>query len=417
MMYNLNDHAERTNHTSYILHHKLTIHKQMIDKITKSFFERYCIRPSVFRSPGRVNIIGEHTDYNEGFVLPAAIDKNIYVAISKRDDTTINLYATDFNENYSADIQNIKKTSLQWPNYILGVVDQFQKNGCELKGFNMMIDGDVPIGAGLSSSAAVECAVAFALNETFKLGLDKINMVHMAQKAEHVFAGVNCGIMDQFASMLGEKDHVIKLDCRSLEYEYIPFKLDGYKIVLLNTNVKHNLASSEYNIRRQQCEEAVAIVKNFHPSIKSLRDISMDMLDKYVAISHPLIYQRCKYVVKENNRLLSACQDLKKGNIIALGEKMYQAHNGLSKEYEVSCKELDFLVDHVKQIPAVVGARMMGGGFGGCTINLVREDVIDTLIVSTSIAYEEAMKLPLTSYITEIENGTGECKQKTNSFN
>ena len=382
----------------------------MIQKITKAFTEKYNVLPSVFRSPGRVNIIGEHTDYNEGFVLPGAIDKNIYVAISKRSDNIINLFATDFNENFSSNVEDVKKSTVQWANYILGVVDQLQKAGAVLTGFNLLVDGDIPIGAGLSSSAAVECATAFALNEIFELGFDRIKLSFMAQKAEHLFAGVNCGIMDQFASMLGKKDHVIKLDCRSLEYEYIPFKLDGYKIVLLNTNVKHNLASSEYNIRRQQCEEAVAIIKQFHPSIKSLRDVTMDMLDKYVAIEHPLIHQRCKYVVKENMRLFAACEDLKNGNIVALGNKMYQAHVGLSTEYEVSCKELDFLVDHVKLIPGVVGARMMGGGFGGCTINLVQEDVIEKLIKDVSIAYEAAMKLPLTCYIAVIENGTSSCE-------
>lgn len=382
----------------------------MIKKITQTFIEKYNVPPKVFRSPGRVNIIGEHTDYNDGFVLPGAIDKNIYVAISKRNDNVINLYATAFSEDYSMDIQDVKKSPVQWANYILGVVDQFQKAGAVLSGFNLTIDGDVPVGAGLSSSAAVECATAFALNEIFELGFDKIKMCYMAQKAEHVFAGVNCGIMDQFASMLGKKDHVIKLDCRSLEYEYIPFKLDGYKIVLLNTNVKHNLASSEYNIRRQQCEEAVAIIKQFHPSVNSLRDVDFDMLDKYVAISHPLIHQRCKYVVKENTRLLAACEDLKNGNIVALGNKMYQAHTGLSTEYEVSCKELDFLVDYVKLIPGVVGARMMGGGFGGCTINLVQADVIEKLIKDVSVAYEAAMKLPLTTYIAEIENGASSCE-------
>ena len=382
----------------------------MIQKIRKAFLEKYNATPYLFRSPGRVNIIGEHTDYNEGFVLPGAIDKNIYVAVSKRNDNIINLYATDFNEDFSINVEDVKKTPVQWANYILGVVDQLQKAGAVLTGFNLLIDGDVPIGAGLSSSAAVECATAFALNEIFELGFDRIKLIYMAQKAEHVFAGVNCGIMDQFASMLGKKDHVIKLDCRSLEYEYIPFKLDGYKIVLLNTNVKHNLASSEYNIRRQQCEEAVAIIKEFHPSVKSLRDVTMDMLDKYVAIEHPLIHQRSKYIVKENIRLLAACEDLKNGNIVALGNKMYQAHTGLSTEYEVSCKELDFLVNHVKLIPGVVGARMMGGGFGGCTINLVQEDVIEKLIKDVSIAYEAAMKLPLTSYIAVIENGTSRCE-------
>ncbi len=381
----------------------------MIKKITASFFEKFGEQPTVFRSPGRVNILGEHTDYNEGFVLPAAIDKNIYIAISKRNDDTVNLFAVDFNEDFSTNINEIKRSSIQWANYILGVVDQLQKQGLKLSGFNIVIDGDVPIGAGLSSSAAVECATIFALNEIFELGLNRLKMVPLAQKAEHVFAGVNCGIMDQFASMFGKKDHAIKLDCRSLEYEYVPLQLDGYKILLLNTNVKHNLASSEYNTRRQQCEQGVAMIAVHYPNVKSLRDVNLEMLRQYVEPTEPLVYQRCKYVVTENERLLGACEDLKKGDIHALGKKMYETHMGLSFYYGVSCKELDFLVSYVSNIPEVAGARMMGGGFGGCTINLVKEEAIDKIVKDISAAYNEAMKLPLTAHIASIENGTEKC--------
>jgi galactokinase len=381
----------------------------MIEKIKTSFTEKFHEDPSVFRSPGRVNILGEHTDYNEGFVLPAAIDKNIYIAISKRTDNIINLYAADFDENFTTDIDHVKPSSTQWANYILGVVDQLLKQKLILTGFNLVVDGDIPIGAGLSSSAAVECATIFALNEIFELGLDRLTMVPLAQKAEHVFAGVNCGIMDQFASMFGKRDNVIKLDCRSLDYEYVPIKLDGYKILLLNTNVKHNLAASEYNSRRQQCEKGVALIMEHHPSVKSLRDVNIEMLKQYVEPVDPLVYQRCKYVVQENERLLGACEDLKHGDIKALGEKMYQTHMGLRYYYDVSCKELDFLVEYVKNIPAVAGARMMGGGFGGCTINLVKEDAIEELVKNISTAYNEAIKLPLTAYIASIENGTSIC--------
>ena len=381
----------------------------LINKTKASFIERFQEQPIIFRSPGRVNILGEHTDYNEGFVLPAAIDKNIYIAVSKRSDNTINLYATDFAESFTGDIQHVEKTKTQWANYILGVVDQLQKKGYVLTGFNAVVDGDVPIGAGLSSSAALECATIFALNELFELGLDRLMMVPLAQKAEHVFAGVHCGIMDQFASMFGKQDHVIKLDCRSLEYEYVPFKLDGYKILLLNTNVKHNLAASEYNTRRMQCEKGVSFIRQHYPDVKSLRDVTVDMLKQFVEPFDPLVYQRCKYVVQENGRLAEACEDLKRGDIKSLGAKMYQTHNGLRYFYDVSCKELDFLVEYVKNIPEVAGARMMGGGFGGCTINLVQENAIDKLVKDISLAYEEAVNLPLTAYIASIENGTGIC--------
>lgn len=378
----------------------------MLQSIIQSFKEKFNQLPLVFRSPGRVNIIGEHTDYNEGFVLPGAIDKNIWVAISKRDDNEVHLYANDFNESVVVNVAEIKKIKKQWPNYILGVVDQLQQKGASLTGFNLLIDGDIPIGAGLSSSAAVECACIFALNEIFELGFDKNAMVHMAQKAEHIFAGVHCGIMDQFASMLGKKNHLIKLDCRSLEYEYIPFYVKGYKIVLLNTNVKHNLASSEYNVRRKQCEEAVQIIQQHFPQIKSLRQVDLALLNQYVAEENPLAYKRCRYVVEENNRLLGACVDLKLGDIKALGQKMYETHEGLSKVYEVSCPELDFLVNEAKQTSGVVGARMMGGGFGGCTINLVEDAAIEDMIKKLSAGYERTMQLPLTSYIASIENGT-----------
>lgn len=380
----------------------------MLESIVKTFTEKYTAIPRVFRSPGRVNIIGEHTDYNEGFVLPGAINKHIWVGIGKRNDNKINLFASDYNELHSFDVTNIQRSAVQWTNYILGVADQLQKAGCILNGFDLVIDGDVPVGAGLSSSAAVECAVIYALNELFELTVDKIKMVHMAQNAEHSFAGVQCGIMDQFASMMGKKDHVIKLDCRSLNYEYIPCKLEGYKIVLFNSNVKHNLASSEYNVRRQQCEQGVRMLQQFYPEIKSLRDVNMKMLDEHIADAEPLIYQRCKYVVEENARLLMACDYLTRGNITALGKKIFESHEGLSKDYEVSCKELDFLVDLVKINPSVAGARMMGGGFGGCTINLVKEDAIEKLIDSVKTIYEKETKLPLTTYIAEIDNGTSE---------
>lgn len=381
----------------------------MKEKIKTLFIKKFSVEPLIFRSPGRVNILGEHTDYNEGFVLPAAIDKYIYIAISKRTDNEVNLYAADFNEQFSTDINNIQRSSTQWANYILGVVDQLQKKGFTLTGFNAVVDGDVPIGAGLSSSAAVECASIFALNHVFDLGLSKMDMTLMAQKAEHTYAGVNCGIMDQFASMFGKAGHAIKLDCRSLEYEYVPLKLDGYKIVLLNTNVKHNLASSEYNIRRQQCESGVSLVNKHQPGVKSLRDVTLNMLRQYVEPVDPLTYQRCKYVVEENNRLIEACKDLQQGNIKSLGEKMFRTHNGLSYFYQVSCRELDFLVAYVSNLSYVAGARMMGGGFGGCTINLVEENKVDELISNISKVYEQEMKLPLTAYMAVTGNGSEYC--------
>lgn len=379
---------------------------EIIISISKKFYEKFNSKPLVVRSPGRVNIIGEHTDYNEGFVLPAAIDKAIYVAIGKRDDNNIHLYSKEFNEVHEVKIPELKKSEKQWANYILGVTDQILKRGIAIPGFNIVLDGDVPVGAGLSSSAAIECATGFALNELFQLQISKEDIVKMAQKAEHEYAGVMVGIMDMFASVFGKKDHVLKLDCRSLQHEYVPLKLEGIKIVLLNTNVKHSLASSEYNTRRKQCEEGVELIKKHHPEVNSLRDVTMQMLHQYVAPKDEIIFKRCKYVVEENIRLLSGCEDLRNGDIKSLGKKMFQTHDGLSKEYEVSCKELDFLVDYVRDFPAVLGSRMMGGGFGGCTINLVKEEAIEDLITEITIAYKQKMNLDLTAYVAKTEDGT-----------
>ena len=385
----------------------MTIHQSpLIDKVANTFKTLYNEEPVIIRSPGRVNIIGEHLDYNDGFVLPAAIDKAIYLGISKRNDEEIHLHSVDYNENHTVLLKDIKPTKT-WSTYILGVADQLIKRGHKISGFNAVLDGDVPVGAGLSSSAAVECATAFALNEVFSLGLEKMEMVKISQKAEQTFAGVMVGIMDMFASMFGKKDNVIKLDCRSLEYEYKPFKLEGYKIVLFNTNVKHSLSSSEYNTRRKQCEQGVAWVKEHHPNVTALRDVDMNMLRKYVLPKDEVIFKRCKYVVEEIDRLLTGCDDLERGDIKGLGQKMFRTHEGLSKEYEVSCVELDFLVDAVKDNQDVLGARMMGGGFGGCTINIIKDEAIENLQEKLSKEYTKAMGLELTTYIAQIENGTG----------
>jgi galactokinase len=380
---------------------------QIKDTISEVFQQQFGAVPIVVRSPGRINIIGEHTDYNEGFVLPAAIDKAAYIAASLRDDDEIHLMAMDLNESFSIKLSDMRPVGdISWPNYILGSAAQFIKRGVKLPGFNMVLSSDVPIGAGLSSSAAVECAVVFALNELLKTDIDRLTMVQMAQKAEHEFAGVMCGIMDQFASMMGKKDYVLKLDCRSLEYEYVPFKLEGIKVLLLNTNVKHSLASSEYNTRRKECETAVEWVREKVQGVNSLRNVTEQMLDSYVLPNDKLIDKRSRFVVQEIERLNEGCKDLQGGDLQALGKKMFATHDGLSKMYEVSCKELDWLVDKVRDKKNVIGARMMGGGFGGCTINLVKENAIEELVASLKPAYEKEMKLPLTYYIASIENGT-----------
>ena len=380
---------------------------QIIEDLKNVFQDQFQAKPIIVRSPGRINIIGEHTDYNDGFVLPAAIDKAAYIAISLRDDDEIHLIAMDLNQKYSVHLIDLKPVGdMVWPNYILGSAAQFLQNGVKLTGFNAVLTSTVPIGAGLSSSAAIECATVFALNELLQTNFEKLEMVKMAQKAEHDYAGVICGIMDQFASMMGKKDCLIKLDCRSLEYEYVPFKLDGIKVLLLNTSVKHSLASSEYNNRRKECKTAVDWVSEHVQGINSLRNVTEEMLSNYVLIKDERIDKRSRYVVQEINRLVEVCSYLENGNLIELGKNMFATHDGLSKMYQVSCKELDWLVDKVRNNPNVLGARMMGGGFGGCTINLVKENAIDELVTCLQFNYEKEMDLPLTYSVASIDNGT-----------
>ncbi|MCX2493060.1 galactokinase [Pedobacter sp. PF22-3] len=373
----------------------------------KSTFKRlFNAEPILVRSPGRINIIGEHTDYNGGFVMPAAIDKAIYVAISKREDDEIHLFSESYQQFDISSAKSLNKSENSWANYILGVADQLKERGYRLGGFNFYIDGDVPLGAGLSSSAAVECATGFALDQLFSLNVPKMDIALIAQKAEQTFAGVNCGIMDQFASVFGKKDQAIMLDCRSMKHIYIPLKLDGYKLLLLNTNVKHALADSAYNTRRAQCEQGVAWVREHYPNVNTLRDVDLSMLETHVKPKDEEVFTKCSFVVKEIGRLLTAAEQLENGNLQGLGNLMFETHQGLSKDYEVSCKELDFLVEAVKPLDYVLGARMMGGGFGGCTINIVKEEKIADLIEELSSKYLLQFGLKLDSYTVQTDNGT-----------
>ncbi|TPE44025.1 galactokinase [Pontibacter mangrovi] len=379
----------------------------MINEIIEKFKELYQQEPTVVRSPGRVNLIGEHTDYNDGFVLPAAIDKEIYFAIAPNGQEICRVHA--FNESQSDTFKlekHIEPSAGGWVNYIKGVVAQFIKANYEIGGFDLVFGGNVPIGAGLSSSAAVECGLAFGLNHIFNLGVEKFELVKMAQKAEHEYAGVKCGIMDQFASMFGKEGHVVKLDCRSLEYTYYSSDLEGYRIVLCDTQVKHSLASSEYNTRRQECEAGVALLQKHYPQVQSLRDVTIGMLEQHQADFEPVIYKRCKYVVSENNRVEEACQHLQEGNLKAFGENMYASHAGLQHDYEVSCPELDFLVDQTRNDESVLGARMMGGGFGGCTINIVKLDELENFSGRIEAAYQQQFGRKPQIYVAQIVDGS-----------
>lgn len=357
------------------------------------------------RAPGRINLIGEHTDYNDGFVLPAAINKSVFVCVGPRPDRQVHLYATDLGESLTLSLDEVAPQSASWANYVLGVVDQLQQNGLPVHGFNLTFGGDLPQGFGLSSSAAVECGVLGALNALFGCGLAPWDVVRMAQRAEHTFAGVRCGIMDMFASVFGRREQAMRLDCLSLDFAYVPLDLQDCKILLLNTNVKHSLASTAYNTRRQECEQGLRWVQAHHPEVLSLRDVTPDLLEQYVAPRDPVVHRRCRFVWAENARVLDACADLHAGRLEAFGEKMYGSHAGLSAEYEVSCPELDFLVDFVRDRPGVLGARMMGGGFGGCTINLVRAAAIEPLVEAASAAYRSATGLSLTAFVVETADG------------
>ena len=383
----------------------------------------------VVKSPGRINLIGEHIDYNHGFVLPAAIDKFIELAIGKRTDGTIHMVAVDLGETIIVPMHNLQPHATAWVNYIIGVVDQVlnithattnnfivtDNNTPSTKinvptnetnlaaGFDICIQGNIPLGAGLSSSAAVECAVLFALNELYSLSLTKIQMALMAQSAEHKFAGVHCGLMDMFASLHGEINKAILLDCDSLAFTYYPLVLDDYSIVLFDTQIKHALASSEYNTRRLECERGLAIIQEKYPTVKTFRDISLEQVEACLVSK---VYQRCKYVVEEMQRVQLAVQDLAKGDMQAFGKKMFETHNGLSKLYEVSCPELDFLVEAVSNNENVLGARMMGGGFGGCTINIIKKLAVEEITKELTASYAQKMHKELAVYITSIEEGT-----------
>lgn len=375
--------------------------------VQKKFKTLYPGEPLLVRSPARINLIGEHTDYNDGFVMPAAVDKEIAFAIAPSENGASHIFSLNFQEQAEIKIdQSAKVARPAWLNYLLGIIHQLTERGYTLKPFNCVVGGNIPAGAGMSSSAALECGFIYALNELNNLKLDKLDMVKMAQWSEHHYAGVKCGIMDQFSSMMGKHDHVFVLDCRSLQYHYFPLRLPGYSVVLLNSNVKHILADSEYNTRRKECEQGVAILKKRYPNIASLRDVTTAMLTENRSQFSAIVYNRCSYVVGEISRVQEASKDLEKGDLQQFGKKMYETHDGLSKLYEVSCKELDFLVDEARKFDGVVGARMMGGGFGGCTINILKNESVEPFIKQTRDNYRNFFNVELPAYVVKIEDGT-----------
>lgn len=353
----------------------------MKEKVSKKFEELFHTTGSFYTSPGRINLIGEHTDYNGGFVFPGAIDKGMLAEIKLNGTDTVHAYSIDLDDYAEFGLNEEDAPKASWARYIFGVCREIIKRGGEIHGFDTTFSGDVPLGAGMSSSAALESTYAFALNDLFDLKIDKFELAKIGQSTEHNYCGVNCGIMDQFASVFGKKGHLIRLDCRSMEYKYFPFDPEpaGYKLVLLDSVVKHELASSAYNDRRKSCENVVAALKKHHPEVEFLRDASMEMLQEVKAEVSAEDYMRAEYVIEEVQRVLDVCDALEKGDYETVGEKMYGTHHGMSKLYEVSCEELDYLNDIAKEC-GVTGSRVMGGGFGGCTINLVKADKYDAFV-------------------------------------
>ena len=374
----------------------------IISMINSNSLERMSINnffktdnPCVYvESPGRINLIGEHTDYNNGFVMPTAIDKKIYFELRKNDSPAkCSIYSETFDNLLNFDLQKVEKSSSTWENYILGVVNELQKAGKKLEGFDCYIKSELPIGAGISSSAALECGLASGLNKLFDLNLSKLEIVNLSQAAENNFVGSQCGIMDQYASVMSKKDHLILLDCLSLDAQFIPANFKSCKVLLVNSKVSHSLAEGEYNTRRKECESGLKIIQEKNKEVHTLRDVTLELLNSSKAQLTAKQYNRVLYVLQENKRVLEAANFLKIGNLPAFGKLMYQSHYGLRDLYEVSCKELDFLVKFSEKKDFIYGSRMMGGGFGGCTINLIEEAHIADFTEEVKIAYQNEFNL------------------------
>lgn len=361
--------------------------------------------PLLLHSPGRINLIGEHTDYNQGYVMPAAIDRAIRFRLEPNGlPHQARFRSQEMDASFTADLNRIRPGN-GWENYLLGVLHQLELRGIRVPGFDCTLESDLPVGAGLSSSAALECGLAWGLNQLFGLGLQPRELIALSQAAEHTYVGTQCGIMDQFACVMGREGHFILLDCRSLEHRYIPALLGDYGLLLLNSGVTHSLASSAYNRRREECAEGVARVSQANKGVNSLRDVTPAMLNSARHVMEDTVYRRCRYVVEENLRVLEATRALEEGQMEYLGDLLLQTHQGLSQLYEVSCGELDFLVDAARDFPGVAGARMVGGGFGGCSLNLVRREALPGFTKAMVEKYREAFGRDLTPI--EVSLGQG----------
>ena len=356
----------------------------MKERIKAEFAQRFGEGGTMYASAGRINLIGEHTDYNGGFVFPGAIDKCIAAQIKENGTDKVRVFSIDIDDYAEFGLNEEDAPKAQWARYIFGVCRETIKRGGEARGFDAVFAGNVPLGAGLSSSAALESCFAFAMNDMYNDNkIDKFELARIGQSTEHNYCGVNCGIMDQFASVFGKKNCLMRLDCRSMEFQYFPFEPKGYKLVLVDSVVKHELVDSPYNKRRESCERVAAKL-----GIETLRDAEMEDLERIKAEISEEDYMRAKYVIGEKQRVLDVCAALEAGDYNTVGERMYQTHEGMSKLYEVSCEELDFLNDVAKEC-GVTGSRIMGGGFGGCTINLVKDELYDNFIATAKAKFNE----------------------------
>ncbi|MEO8960411.1 MAG: galactokinase [Ginsengibacter sp.] len=374
-------------------------------KVKDAFSEKFQEEPHLYYSPGRINLIGEHVDYNDGFVMPAAIDKGIYFAVALNNSEEINCYSVDFNKSISVPLSEVKKMD-GWKNYVLGVVNEFLKLKLPVTGFNCAFGGNIAIGGGISSSAALEGGISFSLNELCHFQMDRKELALLGQRAEHNFPGVMCGIMDQYANMMGKKDTVILLDCKNVSHEYLPLNIEGYQIVLINTKVHHSLASSAYNQRRSECEEGLNILKR-ELNINSFRDIkNPEDLIPFKAEMEDKVYKRCLFVVEEIHRTKNASDLLKNNDITGFGRLMFTTHEGLKSLYEVSCRELDYLVELAAKNKGVIGARLMGGGFGGCTINIVRNNEVENFLSESLNSYKKQFNIDAEYYKVNVVDGT-----------
>lgn len=372
--------------------------------IRDKFASLYGEAGTLYTSPGRINLIGEHTDYNGAFVFPGAIDKAMVAEIRPNGTDRIRAFALDLGEAAEFGLKEEDAPQQSWARYIFGVCREIQKRGGKIAGFDTVFAGDVPLGAGMSSSAALESTFAFALDDLFSLGLTKWDMAKIGQATEHNYCGVKCGIMDQFASVFGKAGKLLRLDCKSFEYEEHPFDPKGYCLLLVDSCVKHELASSAYNKRRESCERVVATLAKRYPEVKFLRDASFAQLEEVKNEVSEEDYKRAAYVIGEVERVLAVCEALDKGDYTTVGEKMYETHHGMSKLYEVSCEELDFLNDLAREF-GVTGSRVMGGGFGGCTINLLKEELHDSFIAEVKKRYEAKYGIQPKFYDVVISDG------------